>query len=63
MTDGQPRLRRATIVGAGRMGVGIAENFLWGGLTMGMMLCIPLMLAGIGLLTYTLTRQAKSNDG
>jgi 3-hydroxybutyryl-CoA dehydrogenase len=32
MTDGQPRLRRATIVGAGRMGVGIAENFLMGGL-------------------------------
>jgi len=28
-----------------------------------MILCIPLMLAGIGLLTYTLTREAKSNDG
>jgi phosphatidylglycerol---prolipoprotein diacylglyceryl transferase len=34
-------------------------GFLWGGLTMGMILCIPLMLAGIGLLTYTLTRDAK----
>ena len=34
MSDGaEPRLRRATIVGAGRMGVGIAENFLIGGLT------------------------------
>lgn len=33
MSDGQVRLRRATIVGAGRMGVGIAENFLLGGLT------------------------------
>jgi len=34
MTDGgAPRLRRATIVGAGRMGVGIAENFLIGGLS------------------------------
>jgi 3-hydroxybutyryl-CoA dehydrogenase len=33
MNSGQPRLRRATIVGAGRMGVGIAENFLIGGLT------------------------------
>lgn len=33
MSDGRPRLRRATIVGAGRMGVGIAENFLIGGLT------------------------------
>ena len=38
-------------------------GFLWGGLTMGMILCFPLMLAGIGLLTYTLTREAKSNDG
>lgn len=38
-------------------------GFLWGGLTMGMILCIPLMLAGIGLMTYTLTREAKSNDG
>lgn len=33
MSDEQPRLGRATIVGAGRMGVGIAENFLIGGLT------------------------------
>lgn len=33
MNSGQPRLGRATIVGAGRMGVGIAENFLIGGLT------------------------------
>jgi 3-hydroxybutyryl-CoA dehydrogenase len=32
MSDGRPRLKRATIVGAGRMGVGIAENFLMGGL-------------------------------
>jgi 3-hydroxybutyryl-CoA dehydrogenase len=33
MSDGQTPLRRATIVGAGRMGLGIAENFLIGGLT------------------------------
>jgi phosphatidylglycerol:prolipoprotein diacylglycerol transferase len=26
-------------------------GFLWGGLTMGMLLCIPLMLAGIAVLT------------
>jgi len=38
-------------------------GFLWGGLTMGMILCIPLMLAGIGLLTYTLTREPKLKDG
>jgi 3-hydroxybutyryl-CoA dehydrogenase len=33
MSDGSSRLKRAAIVGAGRMGVGIAENFLIGGLT------------------------------
>jgi len=38
-------------------------GFLWGGLTMGMILCIPLMLAGIGLLTYTLTREPTPKDG
>jgi phosphatidylglycerol:prolipoprotein diacylglycerol transferase len=38
-------------------------GFLWGGLTMGMILCIPLMLAGVAVLTYTLTRQAKPQDG
>ena len=32
-------------------------GFLWGGLTMGMLLCIPLILAGIGLLAFALTRQ------
>ncbi len=37
-------------------------GFLWGGLTMGMILCMPLMLAGIGILTYTLTREAKPKD-
>ncbi len=38
-------------------------GFLWQGLTMGMILCIPLMLAGVAMLTYTLTRQAKPQDG
>jgi phosphatidylglycerol:prolipoprotein diacylglycerol transferase len=37
----------------------IQLGFLWGGLTMGMILSIPLMLAGVALLTYTLTRDAK----
>src|SRR6201996_2925496 len=32
-------------------------GFLWGGLTMGMLLCIPLMLAGIALLSVVLTRE------
>jgi phosphatidylglycerol:prolipoprotein diacylglycerol transferase len=38
-------------------------GFLWQGLTMGMILCIPLILAGVAMLTYTLTRQAKPQDG
>ncbi|HEX4409180.1 MAG TPA: prolipoprotein diacylglyceryl transferase [Xanthobacteraceae bacterium] len=36
-------------------------GFLWGGLTMGMLLCIPLMLAGIALLSVVLTRQSPEN--
>jgi phosphatidylglycerol---prolipoprotein diacylglyceryl transferase len=31
-------------------------GFLWGGLTMGMLLCIPLMLVGIALLTVAIGR-------
>jgi phosphatidylglycerol---prolipoprotein diacylglyceryl transferase len=38
-------------------------GFLWGGLTMGMLLCIPLMLVGVGILTVALTREAKPKDG
>ena len=34
-------------------------GFLWRGLTMGMLLCIPLMLAGIAVLTVALTREPK----
>ena len=34
-------------------------GFLWRGLTMGMLLCIPLMLAGIAVLTVALTRDQK----
>jgi hypothetical protein len=30
---------------------------------MGMLLCIPLMLGGIAILTYTLTRDPKPKDG
>jgi phosphatidylglycerol:prolipoprotein diacylglycerol transferase len=32
-------------------------GFLWGGLTMGMLLCVPLMLTGIALLSVALTRE------
>src|SRR5277367_2713709 len=38
-------------------------GFLWGGLTMGMLLCIPLMLAGIGLLGFVLARAPKTKNG
>jgi phosphatidylglycerol:prolipoprotein diacylglycerol transferase len=34
----------------------VQVGFLWGGLTMGMLLCIPLILAGIALLALVLTR-------
>lgn len=32
-------------------------GFLWGGLTMGMLLCIPLILAGLAILTFALTHE------
>jgi phosphatidylglycerol---prolipoprotein diacylglyceryl transferase len=38
-------------------------GFLWGGLTMGMLLCIPLILAGIAVLAFALTREVKTKDG
>ncbi len=38
-------------------------GFLWGGLTMGMLLCIPLILAGIAILAYALRTQPKPTDG
>jgi phosphatidylglycerol---prolipoprotein diacylglyceryl transferase len=38
-------------------------GFLWGGLTMGMLLCIPLMLGGIALLAVALSRAPKSENG
>jgi phosphatidylglycerol---prolipoprotein diacylglyceryl transferase len=38
-------------------------GFLWNGLTMGILLCIPLMLGGIALLAIALSREPKSNDG
>ena len=38
-------------------------GFLWGGLTMGMLLCIPLILAGIAVLVVAFKRAAKLKNG
>ena len=38
-------------------------GFLWGGLTMGMLLCVPLILAGIWLLVRALSRQPIAKHG
>jgi phosphatidylglycerol:prolipoprotein diacylglycerol transferase len=38
-------------------------GFLWGGLTMGMLLCIPLMLIGIAILAYAYSCEPKPKDG
>jgi phosphatidylglycerol---prolipoprotein diacylglyceryl transferase len=38
-------------------------GFLWGGLTMGMLLCIPLILAGIAILVIVFKRTAKLKNG
>jgi len=38
-------------------------GFLWGGLTMGMLLCIPLLLAGVGVLGFALARQPIAKNG
>jgi phosphatidylglycerol:prolipoprotein diacylglycerol transferase len=67
--------RPGSVAGSFLLGYGVARvvcelfrepdvqlGFLWGGLTMGMILCIPLMLAGIGVLTYALTREPKLKD-
>ncbi len=68
--------RRGVVTGAFALGYGIARiicelfrepdvqlGFLWGGLTMGMLLCVPLMLAGVAVLTVALTREPKLKDG
>ncbi len=68
--------RPGVVTGSFALGYGIARitceffrepdpqlGFLWGGLTMGMLLCIPLMLAGIGILAYALTSEPKPQDG
>ena len=59
--------RPGLVTGAFMLGYGMARSvcelfrepdpqlgFLWGGLTMGMLLCIPMMLAGAGFVAYAL---------
>jgi phosphatidylglycerol---prolipoprotein diacylglyceryl transferase len=68
--------RPGVVTGAFALGYGTARiicelfrepdvqlGFLWGGLTMGMLLCIPLMLAGLAVLAFALTHQSKPQDG
>jgi phosphatidylglycerol:prolipoprotein diacylglycerol transferase len=38
-------------------------GFLWGGLTMGMLLCIPLLLAGIAILAIAFQHAPKPKNG
>jgi phosphatidylglycerol:prolipoprotein diacylglycerol transferase len=38
-------------------------GFLWGGLTMGMLLCIPLIASGIAVLAFALSRQPMATNG
>jgi phosphatidylglycerol---prolipoprotein diacylglyceryl transferase len=62
--------RPGIVTGSFALGYGIARiicemfrepdpqlGFLWGGLTMGMLLCIPLALAGIGILAFALRHE------
>jgi phosphatidylglycerol---prolipoprotein diacylglyceryl transferase len=68
--------RPGLITGAFAVGYGVARSvcelfrepdaqlgFLWGGLTMGMLLCIPLIAAGIGVIAFALTRQPIVKNG
>jgi phosphatidylglycerol---prolipoprotein diacylglyceryl transferase len=41
----------------------VQVGFLWGGLTMGMLLCIPLLLGGVALLAFVLTRKPAVKNG
>jgi phosphatidylglycerol---prolipoprotein diacylglyceryl transferase len=68
--------RPGLVTGAFAVGYGIARTvceffrepdaqlgFLWGGLTMGMLLCIPLIAAGLGVIAFALTRQPIAKNG
>jgi phosphatidylglycerol---prolipoprotein diacylglyceryl transferase len=68
--------RPGLVTGAFAVGYGVARSFceffrepdpqlgfLWGGMTMGMLLCIPLIAAGIGVIAFALTRQPIAKNG
>jgi phosphatidylglycerol:prolipoprotein diacylglycerol transferase len=68
--------RPGVVTGAFAIGYGVARitceffrepdvqlGFLWGGLTMGMLLCIPLILAGIAVLVVAFKRTTKLKNG
>src|SRR6202167_3176384 len=68
--------RPGVVTGAFALGYGVARiiceffrepdvqlGFLWGGLTMGMLLCIPLMLGGVAVLAVALRRAPRTKDG
>jgi len=68
--------RPGIVTGVAAIGYGLARifceffrepdaqlGFLWGGLTMGMLLCIPLILAGIAALAVAFSRQPTAKNG
>jgi phosphatidylglycerol:prolipoprotein diacylglycerol transferase len=68
--------RPGLVTGAFATGYGVARivcelfrepdvqlGFLWRGLTMGMVLCIPLILVGVVLLGHALTREPAAKNG
>ena len=68
--------RPGLITGAFAIGYGVARiicelfrepdaqlGFLWGGLTMGMLLCVPLILVGVALLALALRREPIVKNG
>jgi phosphatidylglycerol:prolipoprotein diacylglycerol transferase len=68
--------RPGLVTGAFATGYGVARivcelfrepdvqlGFLWRGLTMGMLLCIPLILVGVVLLGHALTREPAAKNG
>ncbi len=67
--------RPGVITGAFALGYGVARitceffrepdvqlGFLWGGVTMGMLLCIPLMAAGIAILAFAFRRKPQTDN-
>jgi phosphatidylglycerol:prolipoprotein diacylglycerol transferase len=68
--------RPGLVTGAFAIGYGVARiiceifrepdaqlGFLWGGLTMGMLLCVPLILGGVALLALALRREPITKNG